>query len=65
LAARGCPLSAADGEFKVYREPVVAWELLWTVVSNGEATARFHKSCHAEWLAEQEVASRRALGIKP
>jgi hypothetical protein len=28
-----------------------------------EATARFHQPCHAEWLAQQEGAARRAMGL--
>ena len=44
------------------RKPIVVGQL-WTVVSNGEVTARFHQPCHAEWLAQQEVAARRALGL--
>jgi hypothetical protein len=42
------------------RKPIVPGQL-WTVVSNGEVTARFHQDCHSGWLAEQEVAARRAL----
>jgi hypothetical protein len=42
------------------KKPIIAGQL-WTVVSNGEAQARFHKGCHAPWLAQQEVAARRAL----
>jgi hypothetical protein len=44
------------------RKPIVPGQL-WTAVSNGEAVVRFHQPCHAEWLAEQEVAARRALGL--
>jgi hypothetical protein len=36
----------------------------WAVISNGEVTARFHQLCYAEWLAQQEVAARRALGME-
>jgi excisionase family DNA binding protein len=32
-------------------------------VCGNEAVARFHEPCHAEWLAEQGVAARRALGL--
>ena len=46
------------------RKPIIVGQL-WTVVSNGEVTARFHEPCHAEWLAQQEVAARRALGLAP
>jgi hypothetical protein len=35
----------------------------WQEVSNGEARARFHRDCHAEWRTEQEVAARQALGL--
>jgi hypothetical protein len=38
---------------------------MWIVVSNGEVTARFHQDCHGAWLAQQEVAARRALGLDP
>ena len=44
------------------RKPIVVGQL-WTVVSNGEVTARFHEPCHGEWLAQQEAAARRALGL--
>ena len=44
------------------RKPIVPGQL-WTAVSNGEAVARFHQPCHAEWLAQQEVAARRAMGF--
>jgi hypothetical protein len=42
------------------RKPVVAGQL-WDEASNGEARARFHRPCYAEWRAEQETAARRAL----
>jgi hypothetical protein len=35
----------------------------WIDVASGEALARFHKDCHGEWLEQQEVAARRALGL--
>jgi hypothetical protein len=35
---------------------------VWTAVSNGEAVARFHQPCHAEWLAQQEVAAAGQWG---
>ena len=44
------------------RKPIVVGQL-WSAVSNGEVTARFHQDCHAEWLAQQEVAAGRALGL--
>jgi hypothetical protein len=44
------------------RKPIIVGQL-WTVVSNGEVTARFHQDCHSEWLEQQEVAARRALGL--
>jgi hypothetical protein len=44
------------------RKPIVPGHL-WTVVSNGEVAARFHQDCHSEWLAQQEVAACRALGL--
>jgi hypothetical protein len=44
------------------RKPIVPGQV-WTAVSNGEAVARFHQPCHAEWLAQQEVAARRAMGF--
>ena len=36
------------------RRPIVPGQL-WTVVSNGEVTARVHQDCHGAWLAQQEV----------
>jgi hypothetical protein len=27
------------------------------------ATARFHQPCHAEWLIQQEIAARHAMGL--
>jgi hypothetical protein len=44
------------------RKPIVVGQLR-TVVSNGEGVARFHQECATVWLAEQEVAARRALGL--
>jgi RNase P subunit RPR2 len=44
------------------RRPIVPGQL-WTVVSNGEITARFHQDCHGAWRAQQEVFARRALGF--
>jgi hypothetical protein len=35
----------------------------WTTIANDGVSTRFHQSCHAEWLAKQEVAARRALGL--
>jgi hypothetical protein len=46
------------------RKPIVAGQP-WIPVSNGEATARFHKPCHTEWLGQQELAARRVLGLDP
>ena len=43
------------------RKRIIAWP--WVEVTNGEAAARFHQDCHPEWLAQQEIAARRALGI--
>jgi hypothetical protein len=43
------------------RKRILAWP--WVEVSNGKATARFHQDCHPEWLGQQEVAARKALGI--
>jgi hypothetical protein len=45
------------------RKPIIAGQD-WQEVSNGEARARFHRICHAEWLAEQEAAARQALGLE-
>ena len=45
------------------RRPFVAGAA-WEEVSNGEARARFHRACHAEWLAEREAAARQALGLE-
>jgi hypothetical protein len=44
------------------RRPIVPGQL-WTAVSNGEAVARFHQPCHAEWLVQQELAARQAMGL--
>jgi hypothetical protein len=44
------------------RRPIIAGDK-WTEASNGEARARFHRDCHAEWRAEQETAARQALGL--
>ena len=44
------------------RKPIIAGAE-WEEVSNGEARARFHRSCHAEWRAEREAAARQALGL--
>jgi hypothetical protein len=44
------------------RKPIIAGQP-WIPVSNGEVTARFHQDCHSEWLEQQEVAARRALGL--
>ena len=45
------------------RKPIVAGQD-WEEVSNGEARARFHRACHAEWRAEREAAARQALGLE-
>jgi hypothetical protein len=45
------------------RKPIVPGQI-WAVVSNGDATARFHQDCHDEWLAEQETLARQALGLE-
>jgi hypothetical protein len=42
------------------RKPIIVGQT-WTTVSNGEVSARFHQECHGDWLAQQEVAARRAL----
>ena len=44
------------------RTPIVAGAA-WKEVSTGEARARFHRACHAEWRAEWEAAARQALGL--
>ena len=44
------------------RLPIIVGQK-WTVVSNGEVTARFHEPCHGEWLTEQERLARRSLGL--
>jgi hypothetical protein len=46
------------------RKPIVPGQP-WVAVSSGEVTARFHKPCHAEWLAKQEVLARQAMGLDP
>jgi hypothetical protein len=45
------------------RKPIVPGRR-WTVVANGEAVARFHQPCHAEWRTEREAAARQALGLE-
>jgi hypothetical protein len=45
------------------RKPIVSGQA-WIPVSSGEVTARFHELCHGEWLIKQEVAARKALGLK-
>jgi hypothetical protein len=35
----------------------------WTVLSNGESTARFHAPCKEKWLAEMEERALKALGF--
>ena len=45
------------------RKPIVAGQD-WQEVSNGEARARFHRTCHAEWRTEREAAARQALGLQ-
>ena len=45
------------------RKPFIAGQDLQEV-SNGEARARFHRACYAEWLAEREAAARQALGLE-
>ena len=45
------------------RGPFVAGAA-WEEVSNGEARARFHRACHAEWRAGWEAAARQALGLE-
>jgi hypothetical protein len=47
----------------VCRKPIIAGQD-WQEVSNGEARARFHRTCHAEWRTEREAAARQALGLK-
>jgi hypothetical protein len=44
------------------RKPIIVGQT-WVAVSNGAAVARFHESCHPEWLARQEAAARKALGL--
>ena len=45
------------------RTPIVGGAA-WEEVSNGEARARFHRACHAEWRTEWEAAARQALGLE-
>jgi hypothetical protein len=45
------------------RKPIIAGQD-WQEVSNGEARARFHRTCHAEWRTEREAAARQALGLE-
>ena len=45
------------------RKPIIVGQD-WQDVSNGEARARFHLACHAEWRTEREAAARQALGLQ-
>ena len=45
------------------RKPIIAGQD-WQEASNGEARARFHRTCHAVWRAEREAAARQALGLE-
>jgi hypothetical protein len=45
------------------RKPIIAGQD-WQEASNGEARARFHRACHAEWRTEREAAARQALGLE-
>jgi hypothetical protein len=45
------------------RKPIIAGQD-WQEVSNGEARARFHRTCHAEWRSEREAVARQALGLE-
>jgi hypothetical protein len=44
------------------RKPIVVGQV-WTVVTNGEVSARFHQRCRDEWRVQEEVAARRAMGL--
>ena len=44
-------------------KPIIAGQD-WQEASNGEARARFHRTCHAEWRTEREAAARQALGLE-
>jgi hypothetical protein len=44
------------------RKPIIVGQA-WTVLCNGEVSARFHKDCYDEWLEQQEAFARRALGF--
>jgi FANCL C-terminal domain len=33
------------------------------IAENPKAGKRFHQDCHNEWLAQQEIAARRALEL--
>jgi hypothetical protein len=44
------------------RKPIIAGQD-WQEASNGDARARFHRACHAEWRAEREASARQALGL--
>jgi hypothetical protein len=37
----------------------------WIDVASGDELARFHVTCHPEWVAQQEVAARKTLGLDP
>jgi hypothetical protein len=44
------------------RRPIIAGQK-WIDVASGDALARFHRPCHAAWLAEQETKARKAMGL--
>jgi hypothetical protein len=44
------------------RKPVLPGQP-WTVVSNGDVSARFHKNCESAWRAGQEALACKTLGL--
>jgi hypothetical protein len=45
------------------RKPIIAGQD-WQEASNGEARARFHRTCHAEWRTEREARRDRRWGSR-
>jgi hypothetical protein len=60
---RNCLIAYPLASCLLCRKPIIAGQD-WQEVSNGEARARFHRTCHAEWRTEREAAARQALGLE-
>ena len=46
------------------RRPII-YGAKWVEAVSDNGRARFHADCRPEWLAQQEVRARRALGLDP